>query len=105
MDKQTLEFILGIEIWDSVDVPEGTTIGEYLRLLLETLWREEDCFSGKRPFGNSGWNYDIYRALAREDQIESTAYDEGDGFIEYEYDTESADKLIADVIKHIRLVG
>jgi hypothetical protein len=28
-----------------------------------TLWDEEDSFSGKRPFGNSGWKWDVYTAF------------------------------------------
>lgn len=33
------------------------TVKEYLVKLLETVWVEEEGFSGKRPFGNSGWQY------------------------------------------------
>ena len=36
------------------------TIGEYFEKLLLTLWDEQEDFSGKRPFGNSGWEYDVY---------------------------------------------
>ena len=39
------------------------TVGEYLKKLLLTLWDEEEGFSGKRPFGNSGWKYEVYTAL------------------------------------------
>ena len=39
------------------------TIGGYLKKLLLTLWNEKECFSSKRPFGNSGWEYEIYQAL------------------------------------------
>lgn len=42
------------------------TVGEYLKILLLTLWDEEDCFSGKRPFGNSGWKIrDLYCVSCR----------------------------------------
>lgn len=40
------------------------TVKDYLVLLLETLW-EDDNFTSKRPFGNSGWRYDIFEAFAR----------------------------------------
>lgn len=30
---------------------------EYLRQLLIAVVKEGECFSGKRPFGNSGWGY------------------------------------------------
>ena len=41
------------------------TIRHYLHKLLKTLWQEGEDFSGKRPFGNSGWEYDLYIALCR----------------------------------------
>lgn len=39
------------------------TIKEYFKTLLEQLWREEESFSGKRPFGDSGWQREIYEVL------------------------------------------
>lgn len=41
------------------------TIKGYLKALLFTLWDEGEGFSGKRPFGNSGWDSDIAFALVR----------------------------------------
>jgi len=32
-----------------------STLRYYLLALLATLWTEADGFSGKRPFGDSGW--------------------------------------------------
>jgi|SRR5688572_24111405 len=40
-------------------------IGGYLRELLLTLWQEGEGFSGKRPFGNSSWEWDLWRALVK----------------------------------------
>lgn len=45
------------------DVGKNITVRHYLVELLLTLWVEGEQFSGKRPFGNSGWEYDIYKAL------------------------------------------
>lgn len=42
---------------------DATDIRGYLKTLLTTLWREGEGFSGKRPFGNSGWEFDLYKAL------------------------------------------
>ena len=42
---------------------KAKTVREYLKMLLERLWEEGEGFSGKRPFGNSGWEYDLYAAL------------------------------------------
>lgn len=39
------------------------TVGDYLIALLAVLWAEDEGFSGKRPFGNSGWQNDVYTAL------------------------------------------
>lgn len=39
------------------------TVKDYLKCLLKTLWGEGEGFSGKRPFGNSGWEYELYSAL------------------------------------------
>jgi len=46
------------------DAGDQITVRDYFRLLLETLIREEESFSGKRPFGNSGWMYELYSPLA-----------------------------------------
>ncbi len=34
---------------------QKTTIRDYFKKQLSTLWAEGESFSGKRPFGNSGW--------------------------------------------------
>lgn len=39
------------------------TVKGYLKALLIAVWDEGESFSGKRPFGNSGWDYDILTAL------------------------------------------
>jgi hypothetical protein len=44
---------------------DAATIGEYLRMLLATLWREAEDFSSKRAFGNSDWQHVVYRALVK----------------------------------------
>lgn len=40
------------------------TIRHYLVSLANEVWNEGECFSGKRPFGNGGWKWDVYDALA-----------------------------------------
>lgn len=39
------------------------TVREYLKTLLFMLWERREGFSGKRPFGNSGWEHELYDAL------------------------------------------
>jgi hypothetical protein len=46
------------------DAGDQITVRDYFRLLLETLWDEGEGFSGKRPFGNSGWESDLLNPLA-----------------------------------------
>lgn len=53
-----------LELKMTSDIGE-TTIREWLRELLLTLWREGEGFSGKRPFGNGGWEFDAYAALIK----------------------------------------
>lgn len=43
----------------SNDRDERLTYREYFRCLLTTLYDEGEGFSGKRPFGNSGWDYGL----------------------------------------------
>ena len=38
-------------------------IRDYLSALLTTLWDQQESFSSKRPFGNGGWEHDLYAAL------------------------------------------
>lgn len=57
-----IEKVKQIEFY-SDDLRERLTIGEYLKRLLLKLWEEDEMFSGKRPFGNSGWQFDIYKTL------------------------------------------
>lgn len=40
------------------------TVREYLVKLLLEVWQEGEGFSGKRPFGNSGWENELVTPLA-----------------------------------------
>lgn len=55
--KQILELEMGL------NDPGATTIRSYLIMLLAELFQKEEAFCGKRPFGNSGWKYELYRPL------------------------------------------
>jgi hypothetical protein len=81
---------------------DAATIRDYLKTLLSELWEREEMFSGKRPFGNSGWKYDLYGALVVGGAVSGTIIeDNGDRDIDCE-DTDAADKLIAEAIKVLR---
>ena len=61
------------------------------------VWKEGECFNGKRPFGNSGWEYDLYIPLAKANYIKALFDEEGHVS---EIDEKSANKIIADVINY-----
>lgn len=71
---------------------------DYLRKLLLTLWDEGECFSGKRPLGDSDWEYDIYTGLVAAGLVNGTIEDGYlDGFDNA--DRQYADKLVAAAIQ------
>lgn len=77
------------------DVGDNVTVRDFLRELLDTLWMEAEGFSGKRPFGNSGWQFDIYAALIRAGYIDGTL--DVDGCVE-DIDTATAEKYVQKLI-------
>lgn len=74
----------------------AATIRDYLVALLLELWREEGNFSGKNPFGNDGWQYEVYGALYDAGLIEGRR-EYGDLTI----DAEAADDLIDSAIRSL----
>lgn len=86
---------------DYINIPmkkndaRAKTIGEYLEKLLLTLWYEKDEFSGKRPFGNSCWEYEIYAALISAGVVEGKLAEEG--YVE-EVDIPSANRVVRELI-------
>lgn len=87
--------VLNIKMREGNDA-EATTIGDYLVKLLTEIWREGEGFSGKRPFGNSGWEFELYLALAKSGAIEASFYEDGDLRA---FDRKGADKLVFEAIK------
>lgn len=67
------------------------TIGGYLRALLKELWQEGEGFSSKRPFGNSGWEYELYNALVTAKAVKGEVDEYGDLV---NFDQDAANKLI-----------
>lgn len=80
------------------DFPD-ISVREYLCRLLVTLWDEEECFSGKRPFGNSGWAFDLIYSLVACGFIPGTLTVDSDGDLENcIYDQEDANIKIQQLI-------
>lgn len=50
-------------IFKSTDLNKDLSIKGYLKELLLALITEQEGFSGKRPFGNSGWTHDLEMSL------------------------------------------
>lgn len=51
------------------------TVRAYLIELLTEVWVEEEGFNGKRPFGNSGWQNEVYSAMFRQGIVADEDYD------------------------------
>lgn len=77
---------------------EDLTIKQYLFNLLTTLWREGESFSGKRPFGNSGWEYDLYHPLVEAGLIKGRI--DSDGYLD-ECDTKQGWKFVNKLIGYL----
>lgn len=75
---------------------DAATIRDFLLELLATLWQEGEGFSGKRPFGNSGWQHAVYHALVEAGHVEGRI--DADGYLE-EVDERAADHLIARALR------
>ena len=96
MTNVTGRQVLAVTLED--DDSGATTIRGYLVALAAAVWREGEGFSGKRPFGNSGWEWDVYAALVRAGLIEGT-FDEYGGL--EDPDTEKGDALIRSALKEL----
>ena len=91
--------ILDIEMQEND--AKAKTIKEYLKKLLLGVWIKEESFNGKRPFGNSGWKYEVYVALARAKAISADMDD--DNYIQdiSLAEEEKANNLIAEAINSL----
>jgi len=85
------------------DAGSQLTVREYFRELLITLWDETEGFSGKRPFGNSDWWWDLWIPLAKAGFIDLGEYDEeNDEFPHYEDShKKAADAYCRELIRRV----
>jgi hypothetical protein len=96
MADWTPQQILAVPVEDSDSA--ATTIRGYLVALLRELWREQENFSGKRPFGNSGWEFDLHAALVKAHLI-TGSFDEWGGL--EECDEATGDAMIRAAIEYL----
>lgn len=87
--------LAALEVRFNSDAGDNLTVRDYLRTLLETLWNQGEGFSGKRPFGNSGWEYDLYAPLVKGGFVSGTL-DEA-GYIE-DIDKHGAEAYVFNLI-------
>lgn len=91
--------ILDLE-FESTDLNKKITIRDFFKELLTTLFKEGEGFSGKRPFGNSGWDYDLCVCLAQNGIIDGECFDNC-GFTDWDYDSKEAERKILELIKEL----
>jgi len=58
------------------DAGSQITVRDYFRELVLGVWEHKEGFSGKRPFGNSGWEYEVHSALAKAGFVDLGEWDE-----------------------------
>jgi len=79
---------------DLHNVTGAETIGAALAAILAALWQDHaGNVSGKRPFGNSSWRYDLYEALGDAGLIKVT-YDEHEPLDIEDVDSAMGDRYI-----------
>lgn len=84
-----------LEIRFDSDAGDNLTIRDYLYILLRNLWDEQEGFNGKRPFGNSGWDFELYKPLIAGGFISGSLDEEG--YIE-DYSRQEAHKYVQDLV-------
>lgn len=92
----TPQEILNIEMQEND--AGAKTIGEYVAKLACGVIVETEGFSGKRPFGNSGWYNGLVEPLVRagvvEGEIDEDDYVDG-------YDYKEVDAVLTNAIKEV----
>lgn len=77
---------------------EKLPIRQFLMNLLLKLCQEKECFSSKRPFGNSDWEYDLHQPLITNGVVEGETDELGHVVI---YDKDKADAVIQQLIHRV----
>jgi hypothetical protein len=83
-----------LELRIDSDAGDNITIRDYLHELLALVWAEGDGFNGKRPFGNSGWEYELYIPLIAAGYVDGVL---DEGYIE-SFDLKAARAFIQQLI-------
>lgn len=78
------------------------TVRGYLVALVERVWTDGECFGGKRPFGNSGWQGDFDKAFIEAGWVNGRL--DEDGWVE-EVDNAGTDALVRSAIASLGEAG
>lgn len=99
MSKYTPEQIEAAKavVFESRDLNVRISVVEWMKRLLSELFYEEEGFSGKRPFGNSGWKQDAEVALIKAGFLEGSL--DQDGYID---DCEDSGALFEAIIRSLK---
>jgi hypothetical protein len=93
-----------LEVRFDSDIGNQRTVRDYLYQLLLTLWQEKDSFKGNRPFGNSGWEFDLIRPLVRHGFIKgrlgNKEQDPSGEYVNYNYDSKKAHAYVETLIEY-----
>lgn len=76
----------------------AATVRDYLLALLRDCWRYGEGFDGKRPFGNSSWEYELYTPLVKAGFVKGEL--DSDGYLD-SIDRAAADALVARAIESL----
>lgn len=76
------------------------TIKDYLLVILAELWKKQEVFNPRRPFGFDGWPECVYKALVFQGYVRG-AFDEENTFEVTYVDYEGANDLILKAIKYL----
>ena len=91
----TERYLEALEVRFDSDAGDNITVRDYLRILLSTLWSEKEGFSGKRPFGNSSWDFELCEPLVKGGFIPGTFNEDGELM---SFDYKFADQYVQQLI-------
>jgi hypothetical protein len=99
ISRESAQAVLNVPMDD--EDSGAKSVRGYLVALLREVWREDEDFCGKRPFGNTGWKWGVYADLVKAGLVAGSC--DGDGYLEHlgRDDRVFADRLIAAAIEEL----
>jgi len=93
METPTPQQVLDLALPDND--ANAATVRDYLVALTREVWSDGEGFSGKRPFGNSGWQGDFDKTFIEAGWVEGRL--DADGWVE-DVDSAQVDTLVRSAI-------